>query len=116
MGTTQAADAVDMPQFSQDLVIMNPPFTSGGSDYTQGNPAGYTKKQFHGLGTDSKTQLKMFDLARKYGKDTCAHGYAGIASWFVALADRMVNGRRHDRSCFADDRIARDRVGKRCVN
>ena len=89
-GSTQAADAVDMPQFSQDLVIMNPPFTSGGSDYTPGNPAGYTKKQFHGLGTDSKTQLKMFDLARKYGKDTCAHGYAGIASWFVALADRMV--------------------------
>ena len=89
-GSSQAADAVDMPQFSQDLVIMNPPFTSGGSDYTQGNPAGYTKKQFHGLGTDSATQLKMFDLARKYGKGTCAHGYAGIASWFVALADRMV--------------------------
>ena len=31
----------------------------------------------------------MFDLARKYAKGTCAHGYAGIASWFVALADRM---------------------------
>ena len=89
-GSTQASDAVDMPQFSQDLVIMNPPFTSGGSDYTPGNPAGYTKKQFHGLGTDAETQLKMFDLAREYGKGTCAHGYAGIASWFVALADRMV--------------------------
>ena len=81
---------VDMPPFSQDLVIMNPPFTSGGSDYTQGNPDGYNKKQFHGLGTDWETQEKMFNLAREYAKGTCAHGYAGLASWFVALADRMV--------------------------
>ena len=81
--------AVDMPPFSQDLVIMNPPFTSGGSDYTAGNPAGYNKKQFHGLGTDWETQESMFNLARNYAKGTCAHGYAGIASWFVALADRM---------------------------
>ena len=78
------------PPFSQDLVIMNPPFTSGGSDYTEGNPEGYNKKQFHGLGTDWETQERMFDLARKYAKGTCAHGYAGLASWFVALANRMV--------------------------
>ena len=81
---------VDMPPYSQDVVIMNPPFTSGGSDYTPGNPAGYNKKQFHGLGTDWDTQERMFNLSREYAKDTCAHGYAGIASWFVALADRMV--------------------------
>ena len=31
----------------------------------------------------------MFNLARRYARGTCAHGYAGIASWFVALADRM---------------------------
>ena len=92
-GTGEASaepDAEDMPPKSQDLVIMNPPFTSGGSDYTQGNPAGYSKKQFHGLGTDSETQERMFKLAREYAKGTCAHGYAGIASWFVALANRMV--------------------------
>ena len=88
-GEQSAAATVEMPQFSQDLVIMNPPFTSGGSDYTTGNPAGYNKKQFHGLGTDWQTQETMFNLARRYGKGTCAHGYAGIASWFVALADRM---------------------------
>ena len=79
-----------MPPSSQDVVIMNPPFTSGGSDYTPGNPSGYNKKQFHGLGTDWETQESMFNLARKYAKGTCAHGYAGIASWFVALADQMV--------------------------
>ena len=88
-GEQRAEATVEMPQFSQDLVIMNPPFTSGGSDYTAGNPAGYNKKQFHGLGTDWDTQERMFNLARSYAKGTCAHGYAGIASWFVALADRM---------------------------
>ena len=89
-GEVRAELGVDMPPCSQDLVIMNPPFTSGGSDYKEGNPAGYNKKQFHGLGTDWETQERMFNLAREYGKGTCAHGYAGIASWFVALADRMV--------------------------
>ena len=32
----------------------------------------------------------MSALAKEYGKNTCAHGYAGLASWFIALADRMV--------------------------
>ena len=91
-GETRSELDVDMPPLSQNLVIMNPPFTSGGSDYTAGNPAGYNKKQFHGLGTDWETQERMFSLARNYAKGTCAHGYAGIASWFVALANNMVKG------------------------
>ena len=89
-GEARSELGVDMPPASQDLVIMNPPFTSGGSDYTPGNPEGYNKKQFHGLETDWDTQEKMFNLAREYAKGTCAHGYAGLASWFVAVADRMV--------------------------
>ncbi len=89
-GEAQSELGVEMPPGSQDLVIMNPPFTSGGSDYTPGNPAGYNKKQFHGLETDWDTQERMFNLAREYAKGTCAHGYAGLASWFVALSDKMV--------------------------
>ena len=89
-GEARSELGVDMPPASQDLVIMNPPFTSGGSDYTPGNPEGYNKKQFHGLETDWDTQEKMFNLAREYAKGTCAHGYAGLASWFVAVANRMV--------------------------
>ena len=81
---------MDMPQVSQNLVIMNPPFTRAGSDWQIGNPEGYDTKTFHGLSTDLETQKRMADLAKEYGKGTCAHGYAGIASWFVALADRMV--------------------------
>ncbi len=89
-GSAQAADAVDMPQFSQDLVIMNPPFTRAGSDWEGANRASDYIKQFRGLDNDLETQRKMSALERKYGAGTCAHGYAGIASWFVALADRMV--------------------------
>ena len=92
-GSAQAADAVDMPQFSQDLVIMNPPFTRSGSDWDGRRGQTYQTKQFHGLRIDRDTQSKMSKLASEYGKGTCAHGYAGIASWFVALADRMV---KHD--------------------
>ena len=89
-GSAQAADAVDMPQFSQDLVIMNPPFTRAGSDWEGANRASDYIKQFRGLDNDLATQRKMSALEKKYGAGTCAHGYAGIASWFVALADRMV--------------------------
>ena len=89
-GSAQAADAVDMPQFSQDLVIMNPPFTRAGSDWEGASRSSDYIKQFRGLDNDLKTQRKMSALEKKYGVDTCAHGYAGIASWFVALADRMV--------------------------
>ena len=81
---------VDMPPLSQDLVIMNPPFTRAGSDWKIGNPQGYDTKTFHGLSTDLETQKRMAELAREYAKGTCAHGYAGIASWFVALANNMV--------------------------
>ncbi len=89
-GEVRTELGVDMPPCSQDLVIMNPPFTKPGSDWEgPGREADYIK-QFRGLGTDLETQRSMAALEKQYGKGTCAHGYAGIASWFVALADRMV--------------------------
>ena len=88
-GGQSAAAAVEMPQFSQDLVIMNPPFTRSGSDWEGDARETDYIKPFRGLGNDLDTQRQMTVLKRKYGKGTCAHGYAGIASWFVALADRM---------------------------
>ena len=92
-GEQSAEATVEMPQFSQDLVIMNPPFTRSGSDWDGRRGETYQTKQFHGLSIDRRTQTRMSKLASEYGKGTCAHGYAGIASWFVALADRMV---KHD--------------------
>ena len=82
---------ISMPPVSQSLVIMNPPFTRAGSDWKEGNPEGYSVKQFHGLDTDTDTQSRMSDLMKEYTKGTCAHGYAGIASSFVALSNRMVS-------------------------
>ena len=89
-GEQSAEATVEMPQFSQDLVIMNPPFTRSGSDWEGDARDTDYIKPFRGLGNDLDTQRKMSALKSKYGQGTCAHGYAGIASWFVALADRMV--------------------------
>ena len=90
-GGDQPDDYIYTPSASQNLVIMNPPFTRGSSDWASIGPQAYDKKQFRGLGNDPETQRKMSDLARRFGRGTCAHGYAGIASWFVALGDRMVS-------------------------
>ena len=69
---------------------MNPPFTRPGSDWEGESRESDSIKHFQGLSTDLNTQRRMAAMAREYAKGTCAHGYAGIASWFVALADRMV--------------------------
>ena len=90
-GTGEASTelSVDMPLFSQDLVIMNPPFTRPGSDWEGDSRESDSFKQFQGLSTDLETQTRMSAMAKDYAKGTCAHGYAGIASWFVALANQM---------------------------
>ncbi len=89
-GEERAELDVEMPPDSQDLVIMNPPFTRAGSDWEGDARETDYIKPFRGLGTDLETQTRMTALKKKYGAGKCAHGYAGIASWFVALADRMV--------------------------
>ena len=81
---------VDMPPISQNLVIMNPPFTRSGSDWEGDSRESDSIKQFQGLSTDLETQTRMSAVEKEYTKGTCYHGYAGIGSAFVALADRMV--------------------------
>ena len=89
-GETPSELDVDMPPFSQDLVIMNPPFTRPGSDWEGDSRESNSIKQFQGLSTDLETQTRMSAMEKEYTNGTCAHGYAGIASSFVALANRMV--------------------------
>lgn len=81
---------VEMPMASQDLVIMNPPFTRAGSDWEGDQRASDSVKPFRGLSNDLETQTKMSATVRRYAQGTCAHGYAGLASHFLALADKMV--------------------------
>ncbi len=79
-----------MPDQSFDLVIMNPPFTRAGSDWEGAERSEDAVKQFRGLGNDLVTQMTMSQKTKQLAKDTCAHGFAGIASTFVALADKKL--------------------------
>ena len=89
-GETRSELDVDMPPLSQDLVIMNPPFTRPGSDWEGAGRESDSIKHFQGLSTDLETQIRMATLEKGYTRGTCFHGYAGIASAFVALASNMV--------------------------
>ena len=88
--TGESETWLDMPPASQNLVIMNPPFTRSGSDWDGQKGKTYQTKQFHGLESDKDTQREMAAREKEYTKGTCAHGYAGIGSSFAALAHRMV--------------------------
>ena len=87
---TAAQIAAEVPHESFDLVIMNPPFTRAGSDWEGSSRQEDYVKQFRGLSTDLETQKAMSQKMRRPPRTTCAHGYAGIASTFAALADRKI--------------------------
>ena len=89
-GEARADLDVDMPPLSQNLVIMNPPFTRAGSDWEGDSRTSDSIKPFQGLSNDLETQTRMAEIEKEYTKGTCYHGYAGIASAFVAVANRMV--------------------------
>ena len=86
--TTQAV--AEVPDAGFDLVIMNPPFTRAGSDWEGSSRDEDAIKQFRGLSTELETQRGMSDRLRDFSRDTCYHGYAGLASAFGALADRKL--------------------------
>lgn len=79
--------AVETPPASQDLVIMNPPFTRAMSDWESGAEGQW--KQYRGLGTNPQLQQRMDERMKALGRGTCYHGTAGIGSAFVAVADKM---------------------------
>ena len=87
---TAAQVNVDIPDGAFDLVIMNPPFTRAGSDWEGSEGEAGSIKQFKGLSTDPETQKEMSKREKDFSEDTCAHGYAGIASTFAALANRKL--------------------------
>ncbi len=87
---TAAQVRTEIPDGSYDLVIMNPPFTKAGSDWEGSERDENSIKQFKGLSTDLDTQKEMAKSLKRYTKDTCYHGYAGIASAFAALAHKKI--------------------------
>ncbi len=80
----------EIPDAGYDLVIMNPPFTRPGSDWEGSERAEDYIKHFRGLSTGFVTQKDMAKSLNRYTKDTCYHGYAGIASAFAALAHKKL--------------------------
>ena len=85
---TAAQVQVDMPDERFDLVIMNPPFTRATNH--EGAHAGVTNPAFAAFDATLADQTAMGDRINELGRGTCYHGNAGIASAFVALANRKL--------------------------
>ena len=91
IGEETAAQVIaDIPDETFDLVIMNPPFTRPGSDWEGNERSEDYIKHFRGLSTGLVAQKEMAKSLSRYTKDTCYHGYAGIASAFAALAHKKI--------------------------
>ena len=80
---------------SFDLIIMNPPFTR--SVTHEGPQVGVPVPPFAALGSDEDDQRLMGELLSKIASNTVYHGSAGLASVFLALADKKV----HDEGTIA---------------
>ena len=95
LGATEERRAieVDMPQLSQSLVIMNPPFTTPtnhAADHAKpGNPA------FAAFNTTQAEQKAMAAKTKKLSKGTIGDGNAGLGSQFTAIAHNMVKPGGH---------------------
>lgn len=86
-GERRTAFTLETPPATQDLVIMNPPFTRAMSDWVEGGEG--TWKPFNALGNALRTQKLMHARERRLAKGTCYNGYHSMPSAFCAVADRM---------------------------
>ena len=78
--------SIEMTPGSQDLVIMNPPFTRN----AVGKPGVYSS-----FDTSKEEQKAMKALETAYRRDTAADGAAGFGSHFSVVADNMVKPGGH---------------------
>ena len=84
-------DIIRLPRGSADLVIMNPPFTRplGHEGVVEGIPI----SSFAGFNTGADEQRAMSTVLATIRADLdhpAGHGYAGLASNFIDLADQKV--------------------------
>jgi hypothetical protein len=71
-----------------DLVIMNPPFTRHGA--REGERTETHNPAFAAFNTTEEDQDKLAQHLKVLGAGGCGHGHAGLASYFVDLADRKL--------------------------
>ena len=85
---TASQITAEFPDESFDIVIMNPPFTRStnheGAHHDVVNPA------FAAFGAPAADQTEMGNRLSGMRMDNCYHGNAGLASAFVAVADRKL--------------------------
>jgi hypothetical protein len=72
-----------------DLVIMNPPFTRHGA--REGDRTQVHNLAFAAFETTEEDQDLMASHLQGLAAGGCAHGHAGMASYFVELADRKLS-------------------------
>ena len=77
-----------VPHGSFDMVIMNPPFTRATNH--EGRHENVPNPMFAAFGSSAEEQKAMSNAAKKLTSGTIAHGNAGEASVFLALADRKL--------------------------
>ena len=84
---------VDMSPLSQDLVIMNPPFTS--PTKRKNNEKSTVNLPFAAFQTTPEVQKAMSVRTKKLSKKTIGDGNAGLGSHFTAIAHNMVKPNGH---------------------
>ena len=85
---TSSQVTVDIPDEGFDLVIMNPPFTSNTAK--ESSHIGTFAPAFAAFSSTQDDQRRMSKHLTTLSRETCYHGHAGMASGFVALADRKL--------------------------
>ena len=83
---------VDMAPMSQDLVIMNPPFTrpTNHAPFNAEDHVDHRNPAFAAFGTSEEEQQAMKRKERDLGRNTISDGNAGLGTTFTAIADNMV--------------------------
>jgi len=71
-----------------DLLIMNPPFTRHGA--REGDRTDVHNPAFAAFEADEEEQTLLAGHLRHLARGGCAHGHAGMASYFVELAHRKL--------------------------
>ena len=75
---------------SLDLIVMNPPFTKSGKRKKGEDGRWDAVAPFAAFDASDREQEEMGRLARKKFAGTCAHGHAGLGSYFVAVCDKKL--------------------------
>ena len=100
----QSVIEVDMSPLSQDLVIMNPPFTTPTNiaPFTEAAAAAGVEPvvqpfnpAFAAFQTTPAEQKAMSDRTKLLGRNTIGDGYAGLGTYFTAIAHNMVKPNGH---------------------